>query len=117
MNQSVGPEWHRVRAERKPAHELFRPGLDRQLSRYFILPLRGRDVLLVKNLGLAVIVAAQLALLILAAAWQSGPVEAAAEVIEARGTCCCRIWPGATWSRSRRHSRCSSIASRQPPSR
>ena len=60
-------------------------GLDSaaELSRYFILPLRGRDVLLVKNLGLAVIVAAQLALLILAAAWQSGPVEAAAEVIEA----------------------------------
>ena len=61
-------------------------GLDSpaELSRYFILPLRGRDVLLVKNLGLAVIVAAQLALLIVAAAWQSGPVEAAAEAIEAR---------------------------------
>ena len=52
-------------------------------NRYFILPLRGRDVLLVKNLGLAVIVTGQLSLLILTAAWQSGPIEAGAEVIEA----------------------------------
>ena len=45
-------------------------GLDTpaELNRYAILPLRGREVLLVKNLGLAVIVAAQLALLILTAA-------------------------------------------------
>ena len=60
-------------------------GLDTaaELNRYFILPLRGKDVLLVKNLGLTVIVAAQLALLILTAAWQSGLVEAGAEIIEA----------------------------------
>ena len=60
-------------------------GLDTaaELNRYFILPLRGKDVLLVKNLGLAVIVAAQLALLILTAAWRFGPVEAAAEIIVA----------------------------------
>jgi hypothetical protein len=60
-------------------------GLDTtaELNRYFILPLRGKEVLLVKNLGLTVIVAAQLALLILTAAWRSGPVEAGAEIIEA----------------------------------
>jgi hypothetical protein len=60
-------------------------GLDTasELNRYFILPLRGKEVLLVKNLGLAVIVAAQLALLILTAAWRSGPVEAGTEIIEA----------------------------------
>lgn len=54
-----------------------------ELNRYAILPLRGRDVLLIKNLGLAVIVAAQLTLLILIAVWRSGPVEAAAEVLVA----------------------------------
>jgi hypothetical protein len=60
-------------------------GLDTvsELNRYFILPLRGKDVLLVKNLGLTVIVAAQLALLMLTAAWRSGPVEAGAETLEA----------------------------------
>jgi hypothetical protein len=51
------------------------------LNRYAILPLRGKDVLLVKNLGLTVIVAAQLALLIATAAWQSGLLEAIAEVL------------------------------------
>jgi hypothetical protein len=54
-----------------------------ELNRYSIPPLRGKEVLLVKNLGLTVIVAAQLALLILTAAWRSGPVEAGAEIIEA----------------------------------
>jgi hypothetical protein len=60
-------------------------GLDTpaELNRYFILPNRGKDVLLVKNLGLTVIVAAQLALLIPTAAWQSGPREAGAEIIVA----------------------------------
>jgi hypothetical protein len=60
-------------------------GLDTpaELSRYFILPLRGRHVLLIKNLGLTVIVMAQLALLILIAAWRSGPMEAGAEIVEA----------------------------------
>jgi hypothetical protein len=60
-------------------------GLDTtaELNRYFILPLRGKDVLLVKNLGLTVTVAAQLALLILTAAWRSGPLEAGAEIVEA----------------------------------
>jgi hypothetical protein len=54
-----------------------------ELNRYAILPLRGKDVLLVKNLGLAMIVAAQLAWLIPTAAWKSGLLEAHAEIIVA----------------------------------
>jgi hypothetical protein len=54
-----------------------------ELNRYAILPLRGREVLLAKNVGLAMIVAAQLALLILTASWRSGLVEAGAEIIVA----------------------------------
>jgi hypothetical protein len=54
-----------------------------ELDRYAILPLRGKEVLLIKNLGLMVIVAAQLTLLILTAVWRSGPVEAGAEVLVA----------------------------------
>jgi hypothetical protein len=54
-----------------------------ELNRYAILPLRGRDVLLIKNLGLTVIVAAQLILLIPIAVWRSGLREAAAEVLVA----------------------------------
>jgi hypothetical protein len=55
--------------------------LSAELDRYAILPLRGKEVLLIKNLGLMVIVAAQLTLLILTAFWRSGPVEAGAEVL------------------------------------
>jgi hypothetical protein len=54
-----------------------------ELNRYAILPLRGKEVLLVKNLGLTLIVAAQLSLLILTAAWRSGAAEAGVEIIEA----------------------------------
>jgi hypothetical protein len=54
-----------------------------ELNRYAILPLRGREVLLAKNVGLAMIMAAQLVLLILIAAWRSGPLEAGAEIIVA----------------------------------
>jgi hypothetical protein len=54
-----------------------------ELNRYAILPLRGRDMLLIKNLGLTVIVAAQLTLLILIAIWRSGLLEAGAEVLVA----------------------------------
>jgi hypothetical protein len=52
------------------------------LNRYAIFPLRGRDILLAKNLGLAVIVAVQVSPLILAGAWQSGMTEAGAEIVE-----------------------------------
>jgi hypothetical protein len=54
-----------------------------ELHRYAILPLRGKEVVLIKNLGLTVIVAAQLTLLILIAVWRSGPFEAGAEVLVA----------------------------------
>ena len=54
-----------------------------ELNRYAIFPLRGKEVLLVKNLGLTMIVAAQLALLILTAAWRSGLLEACLEIIVA----------------------------------
>jgi hypothetical protein len=53
------------------------------LNRYAILPLRGKEVLLIKNLGLTVIVAMQLTLLILIAVWRSGPLEAGVEVLVA----------------------------------
>jgi hypothetical protein len=60
-------------------------GLDSGIAvhRYFIFPIRGRDILLVKNLGLLVIVAAQLSLLTLVAAVKSGIVEAGVEILEA----------------------------------
>jgi hypothetical protein len=51
------------------------------LNRYFILPLSGREVLLVKNLGIAIVVAAQMAVLIATALLRVGPAEAAAEAI------------------------------------
>jgi len=54
-----------------------------ELNRYAILPLRGKEVLLVKNMGLTLIVAAQLALLVLTAMWRSGALEAGAEVLTA----------------------------------
>jgi hypothetical protein len=58
-------------------------GLDtaEELHRYFILPLRGREILLVKNVGLMVIVAAQVSLLILTSLWHIGPVEAGVEIV------------------------------------
>jgi hypothetical protein len=54
-----------------------------ELTRYAILPLRGRDVLFVKNLGLAVIVSAQLALLIAIEIWRSGLLAASTDVLVA----------------------------------
>jgi hypothetical protein len=54
-----------------------------ELNRYSILPLRGRDVLLAKNLGLTVVIAGQLALLIVTAVWRSGFVEAGADIVVA----------------------------------
>jgi hypothetical protein len=52
-----------------------------ELGRYAILPLRGREVVLIKNVGLALIVAAQMALLIVTAAWRFGLRDAGAEII------------------------------------
>ena len=52
-----------------------------ELGRYAIFPLRGREVVLIKNVGLALIVAAQMALLIVTAAWRFGLRDAGAEII------------------------------------
>ena len=54
-----------------------------ELNRYSIFPMRGKEVLLVKNLGLTVVVAWQLALLIATAAWRSSLFEASAEIVVA----------------------------------
>ena len=54
-----------------------------ELNRYSILPMRGKEVLLVKNLGLTVVVACQLGLLIATAAWRSSLFEASAEIVVA----------------------------------
>jgi len=52
-------------------------GLDRPaaLTRYLILPIRGRDLLLAKNVGLAGALAMQVAPLLAVAAWQGGGGE------------------------------------------
>jgi hypothetical protein len=58
-------------------------GLDRPagLTRYLILPIRGADLLLAKNVGLMVIVAAQLTLLLAIGVWQSGVAPLGAEIV------------------------------------
>jgi hypothetical protein len=59
-------------------------GWDRvpEINRYLLLPLRGRDILLVKNLGIAAIVAVQLLPLLLLAGWRFGWVIAGVILIE-----------------------------------
>jgi hypothetical protein len=54
-----------------------------ELNRYAIFPLSGQEVLFVKNLGLTMVIAGQLALLIVTAAWHSGFVEASVEIVVA----------------------------------
>ena len=60
-------------------------GLDRPaaLTRYFILPIRGKDLFLAKNVAVMLVVAVQLLLLLAIGAWQSGVVELGAEVLVA----------------------------------
>jgi hypothetical protein len=60
-------------------------GLDRawELNRYLIFPLRGREIVFSKNLGIAVIVAAQLAPMLSLACWRFGWVEAIWGLLEA----------------------------------
>lgn len=55
----------------------------RELNRYLIFPLTGRKILVGKNLGLGVIMAAQLAPLLALASWRFGWAEGALEAIEA----------------------------------
>ena len=60
-------------------------GLDEpsEINRYLLFPLRGRDILLGKNLGFAIIVAAQLLLILPFAFWRLGMREAFFGLIEA----------------------------------
>lgn len=60
-------------------------GLDRalELNRYLIFPLRGKEIVFSKNLGIVVIVAAQLAPMLPLACWRFGWVEAGLGLLEA----------------------------------
>ena len=60
-------------------------GLDRPagLTRYLILPIRGTDLLLAKNVAMTIVVAAQLMLLLAVGAWQSGFMQLGAETVVA----------------------------------
>jgi hypothetical protein len=60
-------------------------GLDRPagLTRYLILPIRGKDLFLAKNVAVMVVVALQLTLLLAIGAWQSGVIQLGAEIVVA----------------------------------
>jgi hypothetical protein len=60
-------------------------GLDRPagLTRYLILPIRGTDLLLAKNVALTVVVAVELMLLLAIGAWQSGVIQLGADMLVA----------------------------------
>jgi hypothetical protein len=60
-------------------------GLDRPagLTRYLILPIRGTDLFLAKNVAVMVVVTAQLILLLAIGAWQSGFTQLGADVVVA----------------------------------
>ena len=60
-------------------------GLDRPagLTRYLILPIRGSDLFLAKNVAMAIIVALQLTLLLAIGAWQSGVMQLGADIVVA----------------------------------
>jgi hypothetical protein len=60
-------------------------GLDRPagLTRYLILPIRGKDLFLAKNVAVMVVVALQLTLLLAIGAWQSGVMQLGAEIVVA----------------------------------
>jgi hypothetical protein len=59
-------------------------GWDRvpEINRYLLFPLRGRDIVLVKNLGIAIIGAAQILPLLLLAGWRFGWIIAGVSLIE-----------------------------------
>jgi hypothetical protein len=58
-------------------------GLDRPagLTRYRILPIRGKDLFLAKNVAVMIVVALQLTLLLAIGAWQSGVLQLGAEIV------------------------------------
>jgi hypothetical protein len=60
-------------------------GLDRPagLTRYRILPIRGKDLFLAKNVAVMVVVAVQLMPLLVIGAWQSGFMQLGAEIVVA----------------------------------
>ena len=60
-------------------------GLDRPagLTRYLILPIRGKDLFLAKNVAVMVVVAVQLMPLLAIGAWQSGFMQLGAEIVVA----------------------------------
>jgi len=60
-------------------------GLDRPagLTRYLIVPIRGKDLLLAKNLAMMVVVAVQLVVLLAVGAWQSGVRQLGSEIVVA----------------------------------
>jgi hypothetical protein len=60
-------------------------GLDRawELNRYLIFPLKGKEIVFSKNLGIAIIAAAQLAPMLALACWRFGWVEAILGLLEA----------------------------------
>jgi hypothetical protein len=60
-------------------------GLDRPggLTRYLILPIRGKDLFLAKNVAVMVVVAVQLMPLLVTGAWQSGFLQLGADTIVA----------------------------------
>jgi len=60
-------------------------GLDRPagLTRYLILPMRGQDLFLAKNVAVTVVVVVQLMFLLAIGAWQSGVIQLGADVLVA----------------------------------
>ena len=60
-------------------------GLDRPagLTRYLILPIRGKDLFLAKNVAVMVVVALQLTLLLAIGAWQSGVLQLGTDIVVA----------------------------------
>jgi len=58
-------------------------GLDRPagLTRYLILPIRGKDLFLAKNVGVTVLVTLQLTILVAIGAWQSGATQLGADIV------------------------------------
>ena len=90
-------------------------GLDRPagLTRYLILPIRGKDLFLAKNVAVMVVVAVQLMLLLAVGAWQSGFMQLGAEIVVAI-VLIWRISRGATLSRCSSHAERSRTGSRLP---
>ena len=102
---------HRVRAERQCDHELFRPGHGRRAEPLLhpSAPWQGRAARQEPRAdgdrrGAAGVADPDRCLAIRPGGGRGGNHRSC-------GRCCFRIWPGATWCRSLRHSRCSSIAS------